>query len=411
MNKRLILSLLCCFALSSCTIVNQLRLRNSNDHLEPIWSEKVVQSSLLTEYDGEKPYVYATINGVGGFKFLVDTGASITILQDTAKVKALGLERGYDLAIGGWGDEEDSPAYQSQLKQFKLKDVYFEEVNIAYLPVTQSKYYLRPDEAVFDGIIGHDLMKHFSWTFDKRANQITIHSESQKVIAKTSLPIDVFFGKLYINSSIDLGKDQVFEHELIIDTGSRHYLKLNEMYLSDHEYMLPSPSITAADFGVSGRAIHQRITVPQLGLGELKFDHVKANIIKSDDDDNFWVIGSALMNQFITVIDYPTETLHIIEYPESTFKSKYNLLGLELRKILSGEFVVRYVFPDIVSNSSDIKEGDLITSINGIKSQDISLEDWLKITASAGEHQICRQRVEVICTALMANPIEGYSQL
>ena len=412
MTNRLICLIISIMLLSGCTFVNQLRLRNANDHLEPVWQKDKTESFLETNYDGEKPYVYATINGVEGFKFLVDTGASITILQDTEKVKTLNLERGYDLAIAGWGDEQDSPAFQSELVSLELDNAKFEKVNVAFMPVTKTKYYLRPDEAVFDGVLGHDVIKHFNWTFDKKNNQIIINSASLPVPESAfTLPIDIFFSKLYIDSTIDLGKQQQLEHELIIDTGSRHYLKINSLYLKKNQYQLPEPSITAADFGVSGRALHQRITVPKLNLGGLTMNNVKTNIIKSDEDDDFWIVGSALLNQYISIIDYQTNQLHLIEYPDSEYRTRYNLLGLELRKIISGEFVVRFVFPDIVSDSIDIKEGDLITSIDGIPSKEISLEKWLTITGSGGEHHICRKRIEIVCSNLTAKQIDGYSRV
>ncbi len=396
--------------LSGCTLVNQLRLRNANDHLEPIWNGNATLSSLKTEYDGEKPYIYVSINGIEDFKMLVDTGASITILQDTDKVKALGLKRGYDLALSGWGDEEDSPAYQSELSNIALGQAKFNKVNIAFMPTSLTKYFLRADEAVYDGVIGHDLMKHFNWKFDKRENHIQISSTQFEVSeSAVTLPIDIFFSKLYIESTIDMGNNQILDRELIIDTGSRHYLKLNNTYIQDNNIQLPDASITAVDFGLSGRATHQRITVPSLSLAELNIDHVKANVIKSDDDDDFWIVGSALLNQYVSIVDYQNEQLHLIAYPNHQFKTRYNLLGLELRKITSGEFVVRYLFPDIVNPSIDIREGDLITRINGKNSQEISLEDWLGITNTVGNHEICWQKDTVICEVFVAKPVIGYS--
>lgn len=395
---------------SGCTLVNQLRLRNSNDHLEPIWKDNITQSPIKTAYDGEKPYVYVSINGVDDFKMLVDTGASITILQDTDKVKSLGLKRGYDLALSGWGDEESSPAYQAELSDIVLGHASFNEVNIAFMPVSLTKYFLRADEAVYDGVIGHDLMKHFNWKFDKRNNHIQISSTPIEFPeSAVTLPIDTFFSKLYIESTIDMGNNQILERELIIDTGSRHYLKLNNTYMQDNDIILPGTSITAVDFGLSGRATHQRITVPSLSLAELSIDNVKANVIKSDDDDNFWIVGSALLNQYISVVDYKNQQLHLIAYPNTEFKTRYNLLGLELRKIINGEFVVRYLFPDILNPKIELKEGDLITRIDGKSSQEISLEDWLDITNTVGEHEICWQREELVCRVFVAEPLVGYS--
>ncbi len=85
------------------------------------------------------------------------------------------------------------------------------------------------------------------------------------------------------------------------------------------------------------------------------------------------------------------------------------MLGLELRKTTGGEFVVRYLFPDIVSDEAGIKEGDLITRIDGKNSQEITLEDWLDITNTIGEHELCWQREELVCRIFIAKPVVGYS--
>lgn len=88
---------------------------------------------------------------------------------------------------------------------------------------------------------------------------------------------------------------------------------------------------------------------------------------------------------------------------------RYNLLGLELRKIQSGDFVVRYVFPDMASVEFDIKEGDVIRSINALPSTSISHGQWLDITSKKGQYQICRKRDIEKCFTITSKGIPGYS--
>lgn len=398
------------FSLMGCNIANQLRLRNSNDHLEPQWPADTKQVTLGTHYLGEKPYVDVTINGVKGFKFLVDTGASITMVMDTPKVLALNLERGYDLALAGWGGEGKSPAFQTSAQTLGLSGVGFEEVNLAYIPTTTTKYFLDPNEAVYDGILGHDILHHFSWLFDKQQNRIAISRESHVAPENAiTMEFDTFFSKIDVPGRIDFGDGTVIEHEIIIDTGSRHYLKVAEELIDGEEIVLPGKSITAVDFGLSGRAVHQRVTIPQLGLGELKLESVKTNVIGDGLEDDFSVLGSALLNQFVSIIDYHSDKMYLVPYPSHSFKTKYNLLGLELRKLTSGNFIVRFVFPDMVSAKVDFKEGDIITSINGKNSSEISLSDWLDISATEGEYTLCRERAEQQCFTVKSEQIVGYS--
>jgi hypothetical protein len=401
-----------------------LRIRNANDHIVPLWQDNQTQADLITHYIGVKPYVEVSINGIDGFKFLIDTGATFSILGDSDKVKMLNLEKGYSLPIHGWGDEKPSMAYQTKVTQVSLNGVDFNDVTFANIPLAGTKYLLDSEELIYDGVLGHDILHHFSWTFDKQQNKISISSApyqaSYKIADKNTdkktgkaiiLPFDTFLSKLKIDSEIDFGQDQVVQQELTIDTGSRHYLKLDAAYVHNESIKLPSPQITAADFGLSGQTIHQRVTVPKVRLSDLTLTHVKTNLIGEldGDGDEFWIVGSALLSQFKTVIDYHSSKLHIIPYPGATYKSSYNLLGLELRSLRNGHFIVRYVFPQMPSQAFDIKKGDIISKIDGQSTKEISLAKWLSISDHPASHLICRIRQQEKCFTIVSKEIPGYS--
>jgi hypothetical protein len=69
-----------------------------------------------------------------------------------------------------------------------------------------------------------------------------------------------------------------------------------------------------------------------------------------------------MLGQFVTTIDYLNSKLYLKPYKNETFRFRYNLLGLELREVISGNFVVRFIFPELVAASSALQEGDIITS-------------------------------------------------
>ncbi len=410
--SKLIILTLIVLSVTGCSLVNTLRIRNENDDIRPIWKNGQVKAELATHYIGVKPYVEISINGVDGFKFLIDTGASFSILMDTDKVKRLGLKPGYELELHGWGDEQHSPAHQTFADKVELADVSFTEVTFAYLPLSTSRYYLKREELIFDGVLGHDILHHFSWTFDKQANQISISKQPYQLIGEeVEIPFDISFSKLGIVGEIDFGDGQLVTQEVVIDTGSRHYLKVNAAFINNENIKLPKTKITAADFGLSGQTVHQRFTLPNLKFSSMNFKNVKTNVIGSidDDEDEFWVIGSALLNQSISVIDYHSNKMYLLPYQNKVFRSQYNLIGLELRKLQTGDFIVRYIFPQLVASKYDIKKGDEITKIDGQPAKDVSLEQWLAISNRAGNHEICRTRLVEQCFAILSNEIEGYS--
>lgn len=403
-----ILLLVLLLQLAGCELANVMRMRAANDNVAPVWTTKTSSSELPTAYEGEKPYIYASINGIDGFRMLIDTGASFSMLMDTDRVTALNLPRGYELPISGWGDGNDSQAYQTTAGQFRVGPLIISDFKFAYLPLGQTEYFADPGEAIFDGVIGHDLLKHFIWTFDKKNNQIWLSSKSPiSSSAAVRLPISTFMSKISVPATLDFGKNQRYEHDVIIDTGSRHFVKLSSAFIDNHAIELPKVQVSAADFGLSGEALHKRFNLHQLDLADLKLKFVKTNLIRADDEDDFWVIGGALMGQFITTVDYLNKQLILDPYPNHTFASRYNLLGLELRKKTNGNFIVRYVMPGFPAHQLHIASGDEVITIEGINTQLWSTEDWLVLTNTPGEYNLCFR--EAGCKQLVSKGLPGYS--
>lgn len=412
MFKKFIFVVALTLLVSSCGVVNQVRLRTENLDLHPKWKEGVNTTTLETKYIGEKPFVYARVNGEIDLLFMVDTGATVSMLFDSEKTKSLHLEQGYDLKMQGWGDEEGSHAFRSSLKRVQLGDVYFKDVTVGYIPITGSKYFIDSRQAIFDGVIGWDLMQHFSWRFDKRNNEIRISSEAATPEKNsTVISFESLLTKPYIDAEITLNNNHTMTGEFIIDTGSRHYVKLKQEYLDNRDIDVDSRKVTAADFGLSGKAEHSRVSLPKLVLGDLTFEDVKTNLIRGGDEDEHWIIGSALLNQFVSIMDYHTSTLHLIPYPEHQFKTRFNLLGLELRKMTTGNFVVRYVMPDMAANGSSIKPGDVVVSINGKSTEAINSDQWLTLSDIPDTYEICFERQsKIVCDTVTSRHVVGYSK-
>ncbi|MCO7222739.1 aspartyl protease family protein [Pleionea sp. CnH1-48] len=405
---KLVLSILVAFSLSGCNVVNSLRLKYANDDVLPQWNHTQTSFDLVTDYIGEKAYVYGSVNGVDGFKFMIDTGASYTILFDTPRVKQLTLKEGYRLALSGWGDEESSPSYQTVVERLSFGKIDFEHIAVAFMPVSTSRYFLREDEVIYDGVIGYDTLRHFVWQFDKKAERVTVFNQPyQQGKSETLIPFDEFMGKISIDTQVDFGDKQMVDHDFIIDTGSRHYIKISATYVGNHQLRLPGTQITAADFGLNGKTVHKRASLPVFNLGELRLEDVKTNFIHTDDEDDFWVIGNALLGQYVTTIDYMQGNLYLAPYQDSEFSSRYNLLGLELRKLRNQNFVVRYVFPHSPANDRVIQVGDEVYSINGVKAEAISHDQWLSISNTPGEYVLCF--VAASCVSLTSTEIRGYS--
>ncbi|MBD1583995.1 aspartyl protease family protein [Pseudoalteromonas sp. S16_S37] len=371
--------------LSGCSFVNTVGMKWANSDIKPVWLSEHTSLPLSAHFEGEKSYVYVDIDG-HHLKMLIDSGASFSALFDTPRVEKMNLPRQAELLIGGWGDEKSSIAYKTQVKLLDLGSVSFKNIVLAVIPISTSKYYLRSDEATFDGIIGHDVMRHFAWTFDKITEQIVISNKAHlRQFYSHAVPFSRSLSKLSILAKFQLTTEHAVDMPIVIDTGSRHYLKLSAQYIENHKLDM-GRLVEAADFGLSGIAHHQRGNIKSIQIADLVVTNVKANFIPTEDEDELWIIGNAFLNQFVSTIDYHTNTLYL-QPREQGFQSRYNLSGLELRKLVSGYFVVRSVASR--SKSTGLKVGDIITKLNDQDTPELSMDDWLDISNQAKEHQLC----------------------
>lgn len=395
-------------ALSGCGVVNKVRLMNANNNLEPIWDNKYSQAKPEADYVYAKPYIYASIDGVSNLKFLIDTGSSISMLFDTPKVKQLDLVQGYELKVGGFGGHDYSAAYQTEVNKLVVDHVTFNDVNFGYIPLSKTKFFVRPDQAGFDGVIGNDILRELVWHFDRDSSLVSIYKElPQNLKDKHAVwvPFDTFFGKISFPVKITFS-DHVLSRDIILDTGSRYHMSINDAYFGKDK-QFPTPAIKSAGYSLSGMAFHQKANTPLVEVESLKFTNVVTNIIEEDEDD-FWTFGSALLSQYEIIIDYPNMKLGFVPREGHSFKSQYNLVGLELRKLQNGNFIVVYSSPDLPAKSLQFDIGTEISSINGIKSQDISVDKWLKMASEKGVFNFCIYNTER-CEQVKAAPIKGFS--
>jgi len=408
--RLIFLALILMTMLSGCSVVNSLRMMHANDHLKPTFADQQsnnFQQSIEAHYIGKKPYINVRVNDETELLFLIDTGASFTMLFDTEKTASLDLQKGFALEMRGWGDGDNTPAFQTQLESLAIGGALFNDVNVGYIPISTSQYYLVPEEAIFDGVLGHDLLRHFNWMFDKHNKKITVSNASYgSEPGDVQVPFDTFMSKITMPVSLHIN-EKTFVHEVYIDTGSRHYFKFNTAFVENRDIELPETFVAASDFGLSGEAKHIRIRLPGLSVGDMKLKGVKANIIKADDEDDFSVVGSALMSQFVTIIDYEQSHITFRPYPNHVFKSQFNLAGLDLRKLQNGKLIVRYVFPGLVAAKNGFEAGAIVTSINKVNAEKISEEDWLHMSDTAGEFELCFEVGP--CKVISTQPLTGYS--
>ena len=405
--KLLFIVLIVGFGSSGCGVINKVRLMNANNDLEPVWMEGRDIATPNADYVYAKPYIFASIDGVHNLKLLIDTGSSISMLFDTEKVKGLQLPKGYELEVGGYGGHQNTAAYQTQVSQLKIDALTFNNVHFGYIPLTKTKFFLRPDQAGFDGVIGNDILRGLVWHFDRDSMHVSIHKTLPSALhekAITWTDFDTFFGKISFPVKITFN-DHTLERDIILDTGSRYHMSINDGYFDDDK-AFPTPYFESAGYSLSGMALHHKANVPAVEINELKITNILTNIIQEDEDD-FWTLGSALLSQYEIIVDYPARKLGFVTRKGQTFKNQYNLLGLELRKLQNGNFVAVYISPDLPASDLGFQIGDEVTQINNTPASSISVDSWLEMVSVEGEFELCVLGAQQ-CKAVTSTLLDGF---
>jgi len=399
----------CTVFLNGCGVVNKVRLMNANNAVEANWSQGEVSAHPKAEFVYAKPYIFISIDGVDELKMLIDTGSSISMLFDTDKVKKLNLTKGYELVVGGYGGHQNSAAYQTEVSTVSVSSVSYNNVNFGYIPISETKFFLRRDQAGFDGVIGNDLLKDLVWHFDRDKEMVSAFKSMPKSLLNKDIdwiPFDTFFGKISFPVKITFN-DHVLERDVILDTGSRYHMSINDTYFGDDKEF-PQLTIQSAGYSLSGMALHKKANTPMVEVGSLKLKNVVTNIIREDEDD-FWTLGSALLSQFEIVVDYPSKRLGFLPRKGTEFQSQYNLTGLELRKLNNGNFIIGYISPDLEATNLGFSIGEEIRSINGKDAKKITVDEWLRVAAIEGHFEFCNLTLNT-CKSIEVKAIEGFSK-
>jgi hypothetical protein len=399
-NQAVLCLLLMC--LTGCGIANNLRLRQANDDLQPQWNSREQIAQLQAEFIGYKPYIRVRVNDSTELKLLVDTGASFSLLWDTAPVRQLQLRQGYPLEVGGFGQQQDSAAFQTELASVAVGPALFEKVQVAVIPMAGTGYFLKPEEATYDGVMGHDLIRHFSWVFDRSSGQISLSSQPYQAAKHEQLqPFEISWHKVVVHSSLQLNSQTRIDQELLLDTGSRHYLKINQAYLENNNIQLDGKLRQGADFGMSGRHANQRGKIGELKFGGQTLAAVPANVLPADDEDDWWLVGSGVLMQHRLVLDYLSQRWLLQPLPRQPFQARLNLTGLELRKLTNGRFIVRDNLNPALQGW--LQAGDEVSHINGIAAESISKLLWLDLSSKAGSLTLCRAAADCRSILLSAD--------
>jgi len=314
-------------------------------------------------------YLQIQMNGGKSLRFLLDTGAEITVVdQATAEAQKLALLGPVEVT-GAAGSTELA---WTKIQSFKLPGVSLNNQVVGVIaldglePLTGRR---------IDGILGYDFFSRFVVEINYVKLVINLYDPSSYKYdgPGESLPITLEGSVPYLRTTIVQMGNKPIEGKFNIDTGSSGSLTLNTPFVNSHRLLkFTSKTVPVPLAGVGGTAEQHIGRIGELRLGRLSIKNPIAGFSQSAQGDfasrNFdGVIGNEVLRRFDTVVDYSRQRL--ILSPNIYFDApyEYDMSGA----ILTAEppnfpaFAVRRVFSDSPAAEAGLRVGDRIMAIDG----------------------------------------------
>jgi predicted aspartyl protease len=377
----------------------------NNQMAEALWDTPNHESTVPLSLLQNLPMVSVQVNGKP-LRFVVDTGAAVSVLLETPTTAELRLNQVGEVSISGAGEGFDSVAHVVDDVTLKVGTVQLEDLRFIYIPFNQIALFDHPDEVFFDGIIGIDVLKKFTVKFDYDEMSFHLAAPDHDFVEggieaegwhQSALDFNGMTPYIQLEMQYADNTPPV-QVELLVDTGSSGYLGLavnEEKYIS-----LPETYVSVTGLGVTGEITSRVTTMEYLKMGNQQMNSLPVSLTVSGgpSDSRDGVLGNLMLSRFNQVYDFQKDQVWLQANRKMNQPTFLPRTGLGLLFSTKGAIVKR-ITAGSAAEIQGIVAGDLITSINGVKvsrtnydqlryemshpDQDVADLCWQR----AGEHQ------------------------
>ena len=353
--------------LTGCQLYQFAAIQLNNQRVEPVWKTPDQQSTVRLSLLHNLPMIDLEVNGKP-MRFVVDTGASVSVLLETSATRELRLNQVGEMPISGAGEGVDSVARVVDGVTIQVGTVKLEGLRSVYIPFSQIALFDHPDEVFFDGILGIDVLKKFAVKFDY--DEMSFHLAAHRYPFVTDgwheSELDFDGATPFIQLELQYSKNESpVRMDLLLDTGSSEYLAITVN--PKKNITLPVSYVSGVSVGVTGEITSRITTLEYLEIGSQKLSSLPVSLIVSGkpSDSKDGVLGNQTLSRFNQVYDFERELLWLQANQKINEPSVLGRTGLGLLPHPMGAIVKRIMKASAAENRGLIV-GDIITSINGI---------------------------------------------
>jgi len=317
-------------------------------------------------------FVQTRVNGSEPLWFILDTGASVTVLN-TSTAQELGM----DLE----GKIEGRGAGEGSVEANLIPDVTFEMPGVTISDQTAVGIPFDNLEPLMgrrlDGVFGYDMISRFVVEIDYENEKLNLYGRGDYQYKGNGarVPMHIEGGSPYVTGTVTMIDGKQVEAEFLVDTGAAMALGFAKPFTEKHDLLesVPDKFLFAGGFGVGGESKSYIGRIKSLELGGLSFVNPVAGFSQDKkgagaDPNRAGLLGGEILKRCTVVFDY--ERGEMILEPNSNYEGRFNISmsGLAVQTGGRGDwqsFSIRKVLPDSPAAEAGFEVGDVIETIDG----------------------------------------------
>ncbi len=330
-------------------------------------------------------------------KFIFDTGAENTILSKKEFIDILNIPHEREFKVLGADMSTELTAYLVRNIHLKVEELVLPRFPILVL----DDDYFRFEEVAgleVHGIIGADAFRNLVVRINYEKMVISLFKQKNFIPPKNfeEIPIEVFRGKPYLTTDIQLRRDSTIKAKFLLDSGAMVSLLVNT---NTHPDLKLPPKILKGNIGAGlggyiegyvGRTHAFDIGSNQSNEVVTYFQDINPQTDTSVLNGRNGILGNKMMKRFHLIINYPKEKLYI--KPNRFFKKsfKFDKSGLVIiaASVSLDSYLIHEVIKDTPAADAGLLPGDKILSINKIPAAFLTLSGITRILRKKEGKQI-----------------------
>ena len=375
--------------LGGCQLSDMAQFSYANATATHHWMDGATSTTLQFELVDDHIILPVSVNGSDPLNFVLDSGASATVILESRGTKMLALEIAGELPVSGVGEGPHPVAHIVKDTNFSVGSVRLEGLSAVYLPLTSVPFFDNYDEVYFDGVIGAPFFQRFVVEIDYD-QQLISFSEPGFEAAKNGhngagwqeLALQIQSGVPYLSTQVGIDQGQSLAVKLLVDTGYRGPISLTPE--THEEIYEPHAYFPLFSQGLSGE-VQTRVGMSEtLSMGDYRLENLPVSYSitggESDHGSN-GLVGNEVLSRFNLVFDYPNERMFVAPNQQFGMPISADRSGLLIRPHQLGA-VVKYIAKDSAAEGTALREDDIITSIDDTPMTRSSISELKRLLAS-----------------------------